>query len=617
MDQLFALLRSDEATARYPEIRGLLHKASEAEITQAGRFLARLDVDEVQHRHPDTPAVTAAITGHGTLPGLEFALTGEMARHGILLRPHLSVFSSYVFELSDPDSPLYRANPDVVLCVLDASVVFDEVPVPWQVSDVARVLREKVALLERLVAMFASHSGGTLVLNTMPLPRRLLMQLVDYSSRSALGAVWREANARLLRLTEKHPSLVVFDLDALAAEGTGLEDIRLDVYAKAHLAPGLLAKYAREAAHLARGVVADVKKVLVLDLDNTVWGGVLGDDGPAGIEVGGTRRGEAFAAFQKVLKQLGSQGLLLAAVSKNDAEPVRAVLRDHPDMVLREQDFAWVSANWRPKPDNIRDLAQSLGLRTASFVFTDDSAFECDLVRQDVPDVAVIQLDGEPALHVRKLLDDGWFDTREVTAEDRNRTATYRQESDRADFLRAFESTGDYLRALELRVDLSPADAADLPRLSQLTLRTNQFNLTSLRMQPSEVQTWADDPAAQILAVRSADRFGDNGLVGALFLRRSGGQIRLANFVLSCRVFSRCIETAVLATVLRRARDSEATEVLGFYRPNGRNDIVAELYPGLGFRLTDDGDTVRTYRHDLDVVVEPPAYIQLTGHFLS
>lgn len=609
---LLDLHRSGRLVARYPEVRALLDGLDDDELARAGRLLARLDPDEVRAAHPNVPTVAVAVTGHGTLAPLLPALTAELARHGLLLRARLSPFDSYVFDLADPGSELYRAAPDLVLCVLDPMVVFEEVPVPWRPADVARVLAEKVDLVERLAATFRSTSRGTLVLNTLPLPRRHTAQLLDLTSRAELGALWREANARLLRLAAANPALVVVDLDPLLAEGSPACDPRLTVYAKAHLSEPLLAGYAREVGHLARNLTGQTKKCLALDLDGTVWGGILGDDGIDGIEVAESYRGEAHRAFQRVARQLGAQGVLLTAVSKNDASAVEQVLREHPGMTLREDDFVRVVANWRPKHDNLTELAQALNLHPDSFVFVDDSPFECGLIRHALPGTAVVQVDDEPALHVVKLLRDGWFTTRQLTAEDRDRAAGYRDELARQDFRRSFSSLTDYLAELAVEVELGEAGPEQVPRVSQLSLRTNQFNPTTWRLQPRDVSDLLDDPYARVLTVRSRDRFGENGLVGALFLRRDGDLERIENFLLSCRVFGRGIEQACLAAVLRHARAGGASAVLASYRPTAKNRIVADLWPRYGFTPLVEDAGATTFRHDLHDIPAVPEHIRLT-----
>lgn len=626
-DELVRLHRAGRLGADYPKVGSLLAELSGDELARAGRLLARLDPDEVLRAHPHIPAVTMAITGHGTMNALIAPLTAELARHGLLLRPLLSPFDSYVFDLADTNSQLYAAGPDVVLCVLDASIVFDEVPTPWRPHDVGRVLEEKLELLGQLAARFGQNGSGTLVFNSLPLPRQLAAQLIDYRSRAELGAVWREANARLLRLPESDPSIVVFDIDTLIADGIAVDDPRLSIYAKAPFTPELLAAYARQVGHLARHTGGRPKKVLALDLDGTVWGGTLMDDGIDGIEMGDTHRGHAHRAFQQAVRQLDAQGVLVAAISKNDQEPVREVLREHPDLLLREDNFVRVAANWRPKHENLAELAADLNVGVETIVFVDDSPAEIGLIRRELAEVAAIALTDEPAWHVRRLMADGWFDTTELTEEDHERPRRYRDELARKDFLSSCDSVQDYLRELQVRVLVTAADGSQADRLSQLTLRTNQFNLTTERLQPRDVQKLSNAPGALVLAVRAADRFGDNGLVGGIFAHRAGDVVNIDNFLISCRVFSRGVEQAALYALLRHARATGACCVMGTYRRTSKNANVRQFYSRNGFKtITDDSTAndgtadsgtannggVATFRHDLDDIAQPPPHVELT-----
>ncbi|MCD0451749.1 HAD-IIIC family phosphatase [Actinocorallia sp. API 0066] len=610
-DPIAELSRAGRLAADYPAVRGLLAGLDEPGLDRAGRLLARVDPDEVLRAHPGLPAVTIAITGHGTLGTLVAPLTAELARHGLLLRPWTGQYDGYVLELADTASGLYEADPDLTVCLLDPTVIFDEVPSPWRVEDVERVLDARLTTLEELAARFGEHARGTLVLNTLPLPSSYPAQLLDLRSRARLGVVWREAAARLLRLAETRLNVVVVDLDPLLAEGIPAVDARLAAYARLQLSPALLARYAREIGHLARLVTGRAAKCLVVDLDQTLWGGVLGDDGVEGIEVGEGYRGETFAAFQRVVAQIGAQGVLLAAVSKNDPEPVAAALADHPGMVLREGDFTRIVANWRPKHDNLTELAKDLGLGVDSLVFVDDSPFECGLVRRELPGVAVVQVDTEPALHTPRLLADGWFTVRELTAEDRARTEKYREDLARKDFLDTFTSLEAYLEQLGVWVRAARAQDADVARLSQLTLRTNQFNLTTRRLQPADVRALLADPAATVVTLRSGDRFGDNGLVGAVLLHREGTALRIENFLLSCRVFGRGVEAAGLSAVLRHARDSGAATVRGLYRPSAKNGKVAEFYTRHGFTRAGESGEGAEYVHDLTAPADPPGHLDL------
>lgn len=580
-----------------------------------GRLLGGVDPDAVLARHPAVPVVTVAVTGQSTVGQVLDPLRGELARHGMLMRPVLGEHGTYLRDLTDPAGELHAARPDLTLCLLDAETLFSQVPVLWRPADVVMASED---VLTRCAAM-AEAAPGTLVLNTIPLPRAYSHQLVDHRSRALIGAVWREFNARLLRLTELIPALVVIDLDPLVGEGGPVTDARLARYAKVQLGAELLAAYAREVGHLARALRGATRKCLVLDLDNTLWDGVLGEDGPDGVAAAGTLRGEAFGAFQRCVRQLGSQGVLLAVSSKNDQEQVERVLADHPDLVLREADFVAVHANWEPKDANLAGIARQLDLGTDALVFADDSTAERAQVLHGLPEVAVVPLDGEPASHVERLLADGWFDTMDLTDEDRARTGEYRAHRERRELHAGSGSHQEFLEALDVCLEVGPARPHEFARVSQLTLRTNQFNLTGGGHSEAELTALAADPGRHLLlAARSADRFGDNGLTGAVLITVSEGHWHLDNLWLSCRVFGRGVEQALLAVLLSRARRLGLRAVGARYVPTVRNHRARGFYPSLGFVARDlpdreaYGDGAEEFHHDLAVLPALPGHVRVT-----
>ncbi|WP_406452510.1 HAD-IIIC family phosphatase [Streptomyces sp. NBC_00876] len=602
-DQVAAVLAQEEPGGGLPD------------AAAAGRLLATVGPDGVLAHHPAVPVVTVAVTGQSTVGQVLDPLRGELARHGMLLRPVLGEHGTYLRDLTDPAGELHAAAPDLTLCLLDAETLFSQVPGVWRPEDVAAAAEE---VLARCAAL-AAAAPGTLVLNTLPLPRSRSHQLVDHRSRARLGAVWREFNARLLRLTEQWPALVVIDLEPLIGEGGPVTDPRLARYAKVQLGAELLAAYAREAGHLARSLRGATRKCLVLDLDNTLWDGVLGEEGPDGIAAAGTLRGEAFGAFQRCVGQLASQGVLLAVSSKNDQEQVDRVLAGHPDLVLRGTDFVAVNANWEPKDANLADIARQLDLGTDALVFADDSPAERAQVRHGLPEVAVVPLGEDPASHVERLLADGWFDAMSLTEEDRARTGEYRARRERRDLHAGSGSHQEFLEALDLALEVGPARPHEFGRISQLTLRTNQFNLTGGGHSEAGLTALAGGPGRQLLlAARSADRFGDNGLTGAVLVTVDEGMWRLDNLWISCRVLGRGIEQAFLALLLRRARRLGLNTVSARYVPTVRNHRVRDFYPSCGFVARDlpdreaDGDGALEFHHDLTVLPDVPGHVRVT-----
>ncbi|MDH6543465.1 HAD-IIIC family phosphatase [Streptomyces sp. SPB4] len=613
--ELRALHRSGRLAAQWPRVAPLLAgltdhgdrepEAVRTDLVRAGRVLAALPAAEVLALHPDTPLVTVAVTGHSTLVQLTDPLVAELARHGLLSRVLSGDHGAYLRDLHDGDGELRRHRPDLTLCVLDSDAVFDELPQPWTWQDVEAGCARLLERLRAATAAHASDAAGPLVLNTLPLPRTRLQQLVGQRERALLAAVWREFNARLLRLAAEHPAVAVVDLEPLIADGGPAADPRLALYTRAPYTEQLLAAHAREAVHVLRAHRGMTRKCLVLDLDDTLWAGILGDDGPEGITAAaGTLAGEPHAALQRTARQLASQGVLLAVSSKNDAAPVLGVLRDHPDMVLRERDFVAVHAHWEPKDGSLRDIAAALGIGADALVFADDSPAERALVRARLPAAAVVPLGTEPALHVTRLLADGWFDTPRLTGDDLARTARYHEAAARAELERGSGSYEEYLRGLGVRVRIAPPAPHERDRVAQLTLRTNQFNLTGERLGADRIAALAADPAGLVLAVHVGDRFGDSGLAGAVLGRYADDGLHLDGFWLSCRVFARGVEQAVLATLLAHAADRGLPAVHARHRPTAKNARAAGFYPSLGFAGTaGDPDGSLRFRHDL---AEPP-----------
>jgi FkbH-like protein len=597
-ERLQQLWSTGELAARYDEVAGLLTDLDQAGLRRAGTLLSRVDVGEVLAHRPDQPVVNVAVLGSSSLQPLRSPLTAQLARHGFLAYVTMGGYRQYTMELLDPGNPVFDVSPDLTLCLLDAEDVFSRLSTPWSVDDVVAVLDDYVSTISSLVETYLAAHTAPLVLNTIPLTRHWAAQLIDYRSKTQLGIAWREFNARLLRLGIDHAGVFVVDTEPLVAAGGPLSDPRLAAYTKIQYSDDFLAGYAKEIGHLVRALRGRTSKCLVLDLDGTVWGGILAEDGPTGIVAGEGHLGEAFSAFQKAAKQLAAQGPLLTVCSKNDLDLVQKALRENANLSLREDDLVALVANWGAKPDNLKQIAEQLNIGVDSLVFVDDSASERGLVRTTLPNVAVVAVNAdEPALHLHNLLADGWFTTQQVTAEDKKRGQMYRTERKRLEFRERADSLTDYLAGLGTTVDLYRPDGADAGRIAQITQRTNQFNLTTVRLDVAEVEARLADPDSEVLAIRCSDRFGDHGTVGVVFLKAH----RIENFLLSCRVLARGVEGAVLHTVLARAREAGATAVTAAYQPTAKNGKVADLYPRHGFRETETGEFV----HDLTEL--PPA----------
>jgi len=332
----------------------------------------------------------------------------------------------------------------------------------------------------------------------------------------------------------------------------------------------------------------------VLDLDNTLWGGVIGDDGLDGIRLGTGPEGEAFVAFQAYLQALGRRGIVLAVSSKNDPKNAAEPFEKHPDMRLRLGDIAVFRANWDNKPDNIREIARTLNLGLDAFVFIDDNPAEREMVRQLLPMVEVPELAADPADYIASLATQNLFEATLYSAEDGERARLYRENAERDASSRTAADLSSYLANLAMRAAVGPVDAFTLPRMAQLINKSNQFHLTGTRYAEAELAALAADPAATMLWFRLADRFGDNGLISVVILKQAGDGLEIDTWVMSCRVLGRTMEEFIANEIRAVAQARGCARILGSYHPSAKNGLVAGLYARLGFdALENDGAVTR------------------------
>ncbi len=525
-----------------------------------------------------------ALLGGCSLYPLHEALTHLLAVAGVPCELFVGDYDNYVAEIREPEGALHRFRPDVTLLLPGpqrckyTGTLHDE---PSAIRGAADAV---VTELLDLCRTLHERAGGEVILANFPLPAR---HDPGPFRAGTLASDWAFRKWVNLHLGLQAPECVrLCDLEFLGCRLGGLvaEDARGWFESKQPGSPAMLVQAAREIARLILGLRAPMKKVLVLDLDNTLWGGVVADDGLEGIEIGDTSpRGEAFKAFQRHILTLKQRGVLLAVCSKNDTDRALEPFQKHPEMLLRVEDFAAFKANWEPKSDNLRALAGELQLGLDSFVFADDNPAEIEIVRQFAPEVTTLLLGADPADYVAQLQDGRWFEPHRLTAEDAQRTAQYRAESARQSLQSSVADMDAYLESLAMEAVIQEFTALDVPRLAQLINKSNQFNLTTRRRSEAEVQGLIGRPEYLGLAVRLKDRFGDHGLISIIIGQVRGEVLEFDTWLMSCRVLKRQVEETVLNEVVRHARARGCTRLQGIYRPTAKNEMVREFYPRMGF----------------------------------
>ncbi|MDE1178121.1 MAG: HAD-IIIC family phosphatase [Edaphobacter sp.] len=522
-------------------------------------------------------------------------------------------FDNYISEILDPESELYAFRPDVLFLIPSSQrCVYQGALTDAREQQHAAAIGTADDLLALAATAHDRTGAEIIVANYLPAPD---FDPGPYRVRS-LGTDWSFRKMVNLELGLRVPSYVhICDAEFLATQRgvTNCYDARAWFETKQLYAPDFAVDIAREVATIVRSLHKASKKVLALDLDNTLWGGVIGDDGMTGIEIGGTHaRGEAFKQFQLAIAQLAKRGVVLAVCSKNDYKNAAEPFEKHPEMVLRLTDIASFQANWEPKSENLKRIADELNLGLDSIVFVDDNPAEIEIVNQFVPQIETILLGPDPAQYAAQLLNCRHFEPRSITSDDLQRGEQYQQQAARA---QAMGSSGtdmaSYLASLDMHAVLSEFTPVDVPRISQLINKSNQFNVTTRRRSEAEVEALIADPAHYAYSVRLADRFGDNGLISVVIVAVEGATATVDTWLMSCRVLKRQMEDEVVNEMVRLAALRGADEIIGHYLPTEKNSMVRDLFPRMGFSQVEENPERTTWRLDVNTFTPRPTHIQI------
>lgn len=453
-----------------------------------------------------------------------------------------------------------------------------------------------------------------IIQNNFDVPPWQVFGNLEMSRPGAPGNFIDRVNRKLDEIAP--PWVSIHDIDRLASMigRWNWSDERFYHIAKMPCAPEYLPAYGHSVASLVAARLGRSRKCLVLDLDNTMWGGVIGDDGLSGIKLGqGDATGESFVAFQRYIKALAERGVILAVCSKNEDANAREPFEKHPDMVLKLDDISCFVANWEDKAANIRRIAQDLNIGLDSLVFVDDNPAERSIVRRLVPEVAVPELPADPADYLRVLDTGRYFDAVSISNEDFQRTQYYKANAERRQTASAVGDIQQFLASLEMRGPIGPIGAMELERSVQLIGKSNQFNLTTRRYSAADLQAMMDSPEWETRYVKLVDKFGDNGLISVLLARQEGDALVIDTWLMSCRVLKRGVEQMLLNDIVEAARARGLARVTGDYIPTAKNVLVKDHYASLGFTFISDTDGATSWELDVAAWTPLPHHIQVVS----
>ncbi len=523
-----------------------------------------------------------------------------LSLQGFAAEIYVTEFNTMDQAILNPASELYTFQPDIVWIFTNSRDIHIDLVYGSSQEGVETCLQENVERFKTLWTTLKQHSSAYIIQNNAEIPLERVFG--NYEGSVAWGKIniLRQFNVQLAQAIL--PGVTVFDMDYVSSvygKRTWFDE-RYWYHSKHAFAFDAVGLVASEAARLVSAIKGRAKKCLVLDLDNTLWGGIIGDDGLEGIVLGDGANGEAYVDFQKYLKRLKDRGVILTVCSKNDESNAKSAFLEHPEMVLKLEDIALFTANWKNKVDNIQDIAATLDIGLESMVFVDDNPAERDLVKKYLPMVSVPDMPEDPSWFMRTLDAQQYFETVTFSGEDQKRSDMYRDNLERKTLQTQYTDLTDYLKSLQMCATVSPFDAMYQSRIAQLLNKSNQFHLTTTRYTEAQIKDMMADENIIGRYFKLKDRFGDNGLISVVILQKQNEHdLFIDTWLMSCRVLARGMEDFVQNEIVAIAKKHHCQRILGQYIPTKKNQLVADHYKKFGYIMTEENQGTTLWALDI------------------
>jgi FkbH-like protein len=535
--------------------------------------------------------VRVAILSSFTIYGLEESLKVKCAERKLGCMTYSSPYNQYNQDILSSTSPLYEFSPNLTFMLIDTRTILSSLfynPYSASVSERREYIDNRVKDLVNLVKKFTIKSKSKLVVANFHAPVYTPYGICETKTEYGLREMVLDLNAKLSCSLRNEPSAFVFDFDAFVGKygEVNVYDYRQFLFGDIKVSLNCIPSLAEEFMGYINAELGVNRKCIVLDLDDTLWGGIVGEDGYEGIQLSPQFPGTSFVEFQRVIQALHERGIMLAINSRNNEDEALRVIRDHPYMVLRENDFASVKINWYDKISNTKAIAEELNIGLDSLVYFDDDPVNRELISSALPEVMTVDLPRDPALYAQTLMDLNVFNTFSITDEDKRRGQMYIEERNRTQLEKSVSNLDDFLSQLKIKINIQEADKFTIPRISQLVLKTNQFNLTTKRFQEEEILRFSEDKNMLVGCAQTSDKFGDNGITGVFIVQKNPeySEWSIEAFLLSCRVMGRRIEDGIMEYILNEARKEGIKRVKGRYIPTSKNKPCENFLPHSGFK---------------------------------
>lgn len=557
--------------------------------------------------------IRIALLSSFTISGFKEVLFVQCHKENIHADIYVGEYAQYNQEILDPNSSLYQHQPDLIFLFIDAAAFLGDYifqAYDYSPEDRRVFIDNKLSELINLIRTLEKSSSATVVVHNFETPVYSPMGILEDKQEFGLRESVESFNRSLCVEFRSDPRVYVYDFQSKITQigRNHLVDDRMYYIGDIKVAFQAINYITADYVSYVKAVLFLSRKCLVLDLDNTLWGGVLGEDGIEGIQLGPSSEGRVFWELQKYILSLYQRGIVLAINSKNNRDDVLEVLRNHPHMILKEEHFASMQINWIDKAQNMVAIADEVNIGLDSIVFVDDDKFNREIVSRAIPEIRVVDLPDDPAGYLTALqkLDD--FVVLQLTDEDKLRGKMYAQNRQRKEFERVATDINEYLAGLEMKVVFSEVTDMNLGRLSQLTQKTNQWNMTTKRYTEDEFRAIAKSSKFYIRGMSVKDRFGDNGLVGLIIIEKEDDNWKIDTWLMSCRVIGRRLEEVMLEDVLSAAQSAKIRMLVGTFVPTKKNAPAQDVYKRLGF--TELGGK---WQYDLRKSFSSPSFIHVEG----
>jgi len=536
-----------------------------------------------------------AILGGSTTSDIKLILELFLLNYGIKAEFFESEYNKYYEDAVFGNPELDEFKPDLVFVHTTARNIARFPQVTDSPEQIDALIEETMGRFEQIWSALEQRYKCTVIQNNFEQPYFRLLGNSDFTNIHGRINFINRLNDRFCAYAQTHQNFFINDINYVSAVyGIKKWADPGDWYRyKYALSVSAIPDFAFNLAHIIKAVYGRNKKAFALDMDNTLWGGIVGDDGPENIKVGHEdAESELFTEFQQYIKAHKDLGILLTVASKNDEENALAGLA-RPDSTLKQDDFILIKANWENKDRNISNIAQELNIGADSFVFVDDNPVERALVETQIPGISVPEV-GAPETYIDVIDSNGFFEVTGISEEDLKRGGMYKANMERAKASAQFENYDDYLKSLEMKAEIKPFSPVYMARIAELTNKSNQFNLTTKRCSQAEIEAFASDPSYITLYGRLEDKFGDNGVVAVTFGHEEDGVFHIDLWLMSCRVLKRGMEFAMMDELISEAKSRNITKIKGYYYPTAKNKMVSDFYALQGFTKineTEDGST--------------------------